>query len=76
MTTRKNLPVTGSPGAIVELRDAKGGPIQKRFFGADGRALKNIDYDHDHGAGKPRAHDWDWTKSPPRQAGRALAPGE
>lgn len=47
-----------------------------RFFGEDGRAVKDVDYGHDHGAGDPHVHDWDWTKSPPRQPGRAPRPGE
>ena len=51
--------------------------IQRRYYGADGKAIINIDYDHDHGAGKPHGHDWDWTQDPPvRLPGRPLTPGD
>lgn len=74
---RPNLPGSGAPGSIQERRAPDGSLIQKREYGADGRALKNVDYDHDHtGAGCPHAHDWDWSKTPPRQPPRPLAPGE
>jgi len=54
-------------------KDANGKIVQRRFYGADGRAAKNIDYGHDHaGIGDPHAHDWDWSKISPR----ALRPGE
>jgi hypothetical protein len=71
---RSNLPAVGSPNTSVVERDDKGQVIRRRFYGGDGKAVKNIDYDH--GAGKPHAHDWDWTKDPPRQPGRPLKPGE
>ena len=74
---RPNLPVVGNPNISAVGRDRKGQIIQRRFYGGDGKAIKNIDYDHDHGAGKPHAHDWDWTKDPPvRLPGRSLNLGE
>ena len=73
----KDLLATGTPGGVAEKRDGNGDLIQKRHYGSDGRAVKNIDYGHDHtGVGDPHAHDWDWTKDPPRQPARALKPGE
>ncbi|OYV96170.1 MAG: hypothetical protein B7Z73_01180 [Planctomycetia bacterium 21-64-5] len=72
-----DLPATGTPGSTGEKRDANGNVIQRRFYGLDGRAVKNIDYGHDHiGAGDPHAHDWDWSKKPARRPARALRPGE
>jgi len=74
---RPALPVVGNPNTSAVRRDRKGQIIQRRFYGGDGKAIKNIDYDHDHGAGKPHAHDWDWTSEPPvRLSGRPLKPGE
>jgi hypothetical protein len=73
---RPNLPTTGNPNTSRELRNDDGDLIQRRFYGGDGKAIKNVDYDHDHGSGQPHAHDWDWTKDPPRQPGRAMKPGE
>jgi len=73
---RNDLPTIGNPNTSAEMRDYLGNVIQRRFYGRDGRAMKNVDYDHDHGAGQPHAHDWDWTKDPPRQPGRALRQGE
>jgi hypothetical protein len=73
----KDLPARGAPNTVVEKTDAAGNVVQKRSYGADGQAKKNIDYGHDHaGVGDPHAHDWDWTKTPPRQPPRALDPGE
>jgi hypothetical protein len=71
-----DLPTDGNPKSSREKRDRHGNVIQRRFYGGNGRAIKNIDYDHDHGAGQPHAHDWDWTQEPPRQPGRPLQPGE
>ena len=72
-----DLPATGLPGTVVEKRDASGKVVQKRHHGADGRAVKNIDYGHDHtDVGDPHVHDWDWSKKSPRQTARALKPGE
>ena len=79
MANRSSLDLAGSGAAntSAEKKDAKGDLIQRRFYGPDGRALKNIDYGHDHtGVGEPHAHDRDWTKVPPRQPPRALKPGE
>ncbi len=73
---RSMLPAIGSPNTSQVERDAKHLVIRRRFYGGDGRAIKNIDYDHDHGAVVPHAHDWDWMKDLPRQPGRTLRPGE
>lgn len=73
----KDLPSNGAPNGTAEKKSASGAVIQRRYYGPDGRAEKNIDYGHDHaGVGDPHAHDWDWTKVPPRQPPRALKPGE
>jgi hypothetical protein len=72
-----DLPASGTPGAVAEKKDQGGNVLQRRYYGTDGRAVKDIDFGHDHtGAGDPHAHDWDWTKNPPRQPPRALLPGE
>ncbi len=73
---RHSLPATGPPDSTDERRDPSGALIQRRSYGSDGRASKNIDYNHDHGAGVPHAHDWDWARNPPRGPGRPLDPGE
>ena len=74
---RKDLPATGKADTTVEKKDDKGNVIQRRTYDKDGRAEKNVDYGHDHtGVGDPHAHDWDWTKVPPRQPPRSLKSGE
>jgi hypothetical protein len=71
------LPANGPPNASAEKLDDAGDLLQRRFYGSDGRAEKGVDYGHDHtGVGDPHAHDWDWSKVPPRQPPRALKPGE
>lgn len=67
----------GSPNSSLTKHDESGVIIQRRFYGSDGRAIKNVDYGHDHAdVGDPHAHDWDWSKQPPRQPPRALKQGE
>jgi hypothetical protein len=74
-----DLPGTGVPNSTQEKCGPHGNVTQRRHYGPDGRALKNIDYDHDYeGVGIPHAHDWDWTQPGKlrRQPARSLAPGE
>jgi len=71
-----DLPTTWNPNTSLVKRDKKGKVTQRRFFGGDGRAILNIDYDYDHGAGRPHAHEWYWASDPPRQPGRALTAKE
>jgi hypothetical protein len=73
---RPRLPVKWSPNTSLIEKDAEGRTLRRRFFGADGRAIKNIDYIPHRGQTGPHAHDWDWTKTPPRQPARSLRPGE
>jgi hypothetical protein len=76
LNMRSTLPSKGGPpnGSLSE-QDAKGGG-KIREYGPDGKAVKDFDFGHNHGAGDPHVHDWDWTKTPPRQPGRPLCPGE
>lgn len=77
MPSPDELPSVGNPNTSRERRDGDGNVIQRRYYGADGRAVINIDYDHDHGAGQPHAHDWDWTQTRPlRLPGRPLTATE
>ena len=64
---RPDLPTTANPNTSRVRRDEKGNIIQRRFYGADGKAIKNVDREAHHGAPNPHIHDWDWTKDPPRQ---------
>jgi hypothetical protein len=73
---RSQLPSTGNPNSSVIERNRKGQIIRSRYFGPDGWAIKNIDYEAHHGAPTPHAHDWDWAKTPPRQPARPLNPGK
>ena len=70
-----DLPARGEPNGSG-VRDNGNGKGQIRDYGADGKAETDYDLGHDHGAGDPHAHDWDWTKTPPRQPGRPMRPGE
>ena len=73
---QSNLPVHGPPNSSISEYNKGGVRVRRRFFGADGKATKNVDYLPHHGHPVPHAHDWDWTKDPPRQPARALKPGE
>jgi hypothetical protein len=76
-TADKGSKPSEAAGMTIAAKDAKGNVIQRRYYGADGRAEKNIDFGHDHtGVGDPHAHDWDWSKpkkkrQPPRALSRA-----
>jgi uncharacterized protein RhaS with RHS repeats len=71
-----DLPAKGPPGSSAAKDDGKGNG-QIRDYGKDGRAKTDYDFGHDHtGAGDPHAHDWDWTKKPPRQPPRPIEPNE
>lgn len=74
-TRAGDLPAKGPPNSSAAKDDGKGNG-QIRDYGNDGRAKTDYDFGHDHGAGDPHAHDWDWTKKPPRQPGRPIRPGE
>lgn len=73
---RPNLPITGNPNTSVVRRDRKRKIIQRRFYGPDGNAIKNVDYEAHHGAPNPHIHDWDWTQDPPRQPFRLAKKGD
>ena len=71
----RDLPAQGEPNSSdAESIDDDHGQI--REHGPDGKAETNYVFGHEHGAGDPRAHDWNWSKIPPRQPGRPLLPGE
>jgi hypothetical protein len=74
--SRKSLPKTGNPNTSRVKRDKNGKIIQRRFYGGDGRAIKNVDKEAHHGHPNPHIHDWDWTKDPPRQPWRHPRKGE
>ena len=73
---RPELPNEWQPNTSLDRRNEHGAIVQRRFYGQDGRAIKDIDYNHDHGAGQPHAHDWDWAQEEPRQSDRPLRVGE
>lgn len=73
---RADLPTISNPNTSRVRRDRKGKVVQRRYYGGDGRAIKNVDYEAHHGAPNPHVHDWDWTKEPPRQPPRLPKKGE
>jgi hypothetical protein len=73
---RNDLPTTSNPNTSRVKRDKKGKIIQRRFYAADGKAIKNVNYEAHHGHPNPHVHDWDWTKDPPRQPWRLPKRGE
>jgi len=68
-----SLPKTGEPGSTGYEYNKDGSVKKKREYGPDGRALRDTDYNHPGDKHKfPHVHDWDWSKIPLRQPGRAL----
>jgi len=69
-------PAKGKPNSQETFHKPDGGRTV-RFYGPDGKAIKDVDYGHDFkGAGDPHVHDWDWSKKMPRQEERSPRPGD
>lgn len=66
-----DLPATGQPpNSSADKLNPDGSVKQRRYYGPDGRALEDIDYNHSNGDGThtfPHRHSWDWSQYPPRQ---------
>lgn len=65
-------PNEGEPGS----KYTNPGSGQERWYGQDGKPLKDKDWDHNHGQGVPHVHDWvrGPTGNPVRGPGRAFDP--
>ena len=55
----KNLPPEGEPGSDQTLKNPDGTPKQKRWYGEDGKPVRDRDYNHS-GKGIPFPHDHEW----------------
>ena len=65
-----SLPATSEvPNSSADLLNPDGSVKQRRYYGEDGRAQMDIDFNHtDDGTHEfPHIHMWDWTLKPPRQ---------
>ncbi|MBQ3133559.1 MAG: DNRLRE domain-containing protein [Clostridia bacterium] len=59
VSTANNLPPTGEPGSSQTLPNPDGTPKQKRWYGPDGNAVRDRDYNHP-GKDIPFPHDHEW----------------
>ncbi|SBO17938.1 T7SS effector LXG polymorphic toxin [Carnobacterium divergens] len=68
ISDQKKLEGTGEPNSSSDLLNEDGSVKQRRWYGKDGKALEDIDYNHtDDGTHTfPHRHKWDWSKIPPR----------
>ena len=66
---KNSLPAKGDPNSSADLLNPDGSIKQRRYYGPDGKAQQDIDYNHsDDGTHEfPHIHEWDWSKNPPRQ---------
>ena len=67
---KRRLSGTGIPNSSEDLLKPDGKIKQRRYYGPDGKAQEDIDYDHPNEDGThifPHRHEFDWTKNPPRQ---------
>ncbi|MBP2099022.1 hypothetical protein [Enterococcus rivorum] len=64
-----NLPSKGQPNSSTDLLNPDGSVKQRRYYGKDGKAVEDIDFNHtDDGTHEfPHRHKWDWKKKNPRQ---------
>ena len=73
VSDKSSLPATKQPpNSSADLLNPDGSVKQRRYYGADGRAEMDIDFNHtDDGTHTfPHIHLWDWSKNPPRQDSR------
>ena len=54
----KSLPKTGEPGSSQTLPNPDGTPKQKRWYGPDGQAVRDRDYNHPGDMPFPHDHEW------------------
>lgn len=66
---KSSLPGKGEPNSSVDLLNPDGTVKQRRYYGENGKAKEDIDFNHpDDGTHTfPHRHKWDWSKNPPRQ---------
>ncbi|WNQ12224.1 polymorphic toxin-type HINT domain-containing protein [Paenibacillus aurantius] len=70
VVTGRTLDPKGEPNTSVDLYNKDGVLTQRRYYGPDGKAQLDIDYDHSNADGThtfPHRHEWDWTQKNPRQ---------
>ena len=56
----RSLPAEGTPNSSVDLVEPDGEIKQRRYYGPDGKAEKDIDYKHGGDHKFPHEHNWDW----------------
>lgn len=61
-----DLKVTGKPNSRIDLYNSNGVKIQSRWYGPDGKAVRNRDYKHGGNLEFPHDHIWNWSNSLPR----------
>lgn len=66
---KRRLDSNGEPNSSADLLNPDGSVKRRRYYGPDGKAVEDIDYNHtDDGTHEfPHRHQWDWNKIPPRQ---------
>lgn len=65
-----DLGAKGEPNSSEDLVDENRNLLQRRYYGSDGKAAYDIDFQHGNGDGShtfPHKHEWDWGQKPPRQ---------
>lgn len=66
-----DLKAKGDPNSRYDLKNKQGELLQQRWYGADGKAVLNRDWNHkDENPNKPHKfphdHPWNWNLKPPR----------
>ena len=60
-----SLSLEGTPSSTVNLYSKDGILLQRRYYGTDGKALKDIDFSHGGNHTFPHTHIWDWSSGKP-----------
>lgn len=56
----ENLPTEGEPNSTKDLLNPDGTIKKKRYYGPNGKAIKDTDYSHPGKHEFPHNHDWEW----------------
>jgi uncharacterized protein RhaS with RHS repeats len=51
-------PSVGEPNSCSDCNNRSGKKKQRRYYGPDGKPIKDIDIDHPHDGMQPHVHDW------------------
>ncbi|MCP2041971.1 hypothetical protein L1281_002589 [Neisseria sp. HSC-16F19] len=66
---KSNIPTIGKPNSSMDLLNENGSVKRRRYYGADGKAIEDIDFNHQPGRHTfPHRHTWTWKDNVPSRS--------